>query len=893
MVLCLSRIAATACLASLLPTALAIQTPETKPLHILVDGRDGLPIGGTGPGDARTTPEDLRFWVGHGLSLGHIRIDDRARQFDEEDEQPYQNEIARVIFDEGTTTSGAHRLYVLTAAQRNATPPRPGTIYLLDATFPDSVSELHSYDLVDTLTASPAPLWEYDISDIAQLPGTNWIVGVGIATLGSTKELLVLLFERQVIQGQEELVVIAESRRPWLELSNACPGDPSGPARFMRSLTSAVVHDYGTYFGLFAIGNVDPVGRGIRGVASIKLDPAATLPSSRVVWPTDPRNIFDPYAWAFCDLGITVASLQADWTRISVSAGVVVDPSVAPTSPSPHLYLAAGRFLQVIEVDVSEVFDFVSGTSGPLVGFDYAQAVSLEPEPVSANESNLHWIAYTDEGGADLLFATGDNAIYCFKRMAPSQSGRTWQKFNQPPVTGHLMRENIGAGDRYHLWTVCYDTPSPWTVFDVTDRSLNPGVFPPERLETRYLPAGTDGAVAIPEWNSIYATNFAGLVRYDWFYDFENGVHFAQPDYDSYQPAIHSEIEYVTEQVELADLGNQNRFVLTPTGSGKFLSFPIDPITKQPGEPSLLAPYWTPWTHAAQAGSTYAHRTTFGWSQTLGRHFVLLDHTRAVSASPTQDELRLGRYRMEANPTVMAGEYFEELDLRSMDTADELRAHVYEVSLSSDARWAFVGCGNGWVVVELHDANGDPSFEVVDTRYTVGTIQRPDPFGNQRFYAKVEGIAQTGNHLFVSVIGGAGDPSPGLLAWFAFDPATGQVGERLGTFEGGVGPLLDVPFWEGGPVRVFDVTANLARVYAASSSSGAVLEFELDKAATPSPTFTLLSHVPGGTHFSQVGDVRPYDVGHPSGLPVVLMSRYRQTIAVLAADGMIPEPEEP
>lgn len=710
---------------------------------------------------------------------------------------------------------------------------------------------------------------------------------MGIATLGDTQELLVLLFERQVNQGQEELVLIAESRKQKLALINACPMEPSGPDRFMRSLTRAVVHDHGGFFGLYAIGNVDPVGRGIRGVASIKLDPAATLPSSRVVWPTDPRHIFDPFQWALCDLGITVAQLQNDWTRISVSAGVVVDPSVAPVSPSPHLYLAAGRFLQVIEVDVSEVFDFVPDNSGDLVGFDYEQAASLEPEPVPANETNLHWIAYTDEGNADLLFVTGDNAIYCLKRTAPSQSGRTWQKFNQPPVTGHLMRENLGSGDRYHLWTVCYDTPSPWTVFDVTDRSLNPGVFPPERLETRYLPAGTDGAVAIPEWNSIYATNFAGLVRYDWFYDFENDVHSAQPDYDSYRPAIAYGAEFVTEQVELAKFGPDDYAVLTPTGAGGVLLFALDPLDGNPWPPIAYSPPWTDWSTAT--GNTYAHRATFGWSPTLEQHFALLDYTR----EGTTDELKLGRYRVVPQTSSFASATWEDLDLRSMDTAGELRAHVFEVSLSTDARWAFVGCGNGWVVVELHDANGDPSFEVVDTRYTVGTIQRPDPFGNQRFYAKVEGIAQTGNHLFVSVIGGAGDPSPGLLAWFEFDQTTGQVGDRLGTFEGGVGPLLDVPFLEGGPVRVFEVTANLARIYAASSSSGAVLEFDLDKAATPSPTLTLLSHVPGGTHFSQVGDVRPYDVGHPSGLPVVLMSRYRQTIAVLAADGMIPEPEEP
>jgi len=101
-----------------------------------------------------------------------------------------------------------------------------------------------------------------------------------------------------------------------------------------------------------------------------------------------------------------------------------------------------------------------------------------------------------------------------------------------------------------------------------------------------------------------------------------------------------------------------------------------------------------------------------------------------------------------------------------MDSAGQLRADVYDVSISTDARWAFVGCGNGFVVVELHGANGDPSFDVVDTFYTVWTSQVPNPFGNGQFYGKVEGIAQTGNHLFVSVIGGPNDPSPGLLAWF-------------------------------------------------------------------------------------------------------------------------------
>ncbi|MBI1381685.1 MAG: hypothetical protein GC161_11435, partial [Planctomycetaceae bacterium] len=242
----------------------------------------------------------------------------------------------------------------------------------------------------------------------------------------------------------------------------------------------------------------------------------------------------------------------------SLTHGTSVVEEAVGSDPAQHfLYYASGRYLQVTEIEIT---DFVSA------GFDYADAqplyfetaVTFVQDPsgppgqlvAAGNFQDFSWIQSVQEGTADLLLVTGSNAIYCIERTDPDDFGRTWQKFNDPPVTGHLMRENIGAGDRYHLWTVCYDTPYPWTVFDVTDRTLNPGVLPPERLEARYLPAGTDGAVAVPEWNSIYATNFAGLVRYDWFYDFANEAHSALPVYDSYQPAVHNNVEYVTEQVE-------------------------------------------------------------------------------------------------------------------------------------------------------------------------------------------------------------------------------------------------------------------------------------------------------------------------------------------------------
>lgn len=94
-------------------------------------------------------------------------------------------------------------------------------------------------------------------------------------------------------------------------------------------------------------------------------------------------------------------------------------------------------------------------------------------------------------------------------------------------------------------------------------------------------------------------------------------------------------------------------------------------------------------------------------------------------------------------------------------------------------------------------------------------------------------------------------------------------------------------FFGGGPVRTYTLEPDLHRVYAASNYSGAVVEYELDARGT-TPTFTHLSTWQDPTHSDQVGDCIPYDVGHASGLPFILVSRFRQTVAILAASGLLP-----
>jgi hypothetical protein len=220
-----------------------------------------------------------------------------------------------------------------------------------------------------------------------------------------------------------------------------------------------------------------------------------------------------------------------------------------------------------------------------------------------------------------------------------------------------------------------------------------------------------------------------------------------------------------------------------------------------------------------------------------------------------------------------------------------------EVSVSPDVRWAFCGLENGFVVVELHDDVGDAVFRVVDTVYTGGGMSSTDPFGTGRDYLRIAGIASYGDYLVINA--GHADPDaqdpPGAVVLLEFDSATGQVGSALVVHQGDVaatpgpaGEMDGVPFRASGPLRIHEVEPGFARVYAGSYGLGTVVEFELDIRGT-SPTFVPLAWWHNDTHFTSVSDVRPYDVGDPSGLPVVLVARYWQTIGFVAATGLIEE----
>lgn len=820
----------------------APQGPSLPQLDTLANGRDGLPYAGVGPVNALSDPESLRFWVGQGLTLSQIKIDNRERRFQEELDQPYVNEIIAVRFDETSASPADHRLYVLTERQTKSDPVRPNTLYLLGAENPASTEEIHSVNITDTLSVGTDPVYDYSISDICLIPGTDLIVAVGGAQLPgnpSSRQLLVILFERQIVQpgNQEQLVRIAEVRRPPLELNNIT-GLPS--PRYLKGLSTAHVQNLNGELALLATGLVDPLGRGVAGLAFASLDPTNTDPAQRVQWIDDKKHVFDPLYWQYVLRNPSLPGNEQlplpppanDFTVVSANDVVVVEePGSASTDPSEYFaYVASGKYLQLVRVDVTDVL-----ATG---GLDYEtdlEQFAIEPQwtpgasqgvQSSQNFQNFYWIDSFKEQGADLLFTTGSNALYALMRDDPDDFGRVYQKFNDPPVGGHLMRENLGAGNRYHLWTVCYDTPSPLSIFDVTDRLLLPGILDPTLLSRHYLPGGTDGAVFIPELdNAVDATNFGGLVRYEASFDLGAGTGFVQPVPESYQPAMVHTNEFVTEQLEVAHFGGDEYVLMAPNGRGGATLWPVDPTSKDPYNAVWFNPEWASF---GPSDNVYSLRAAFAYSAARERHFALFD-AAVRNGGTNDDELYLGRFTQvpEGTPFAMLNaSNWEELDLRTQDLASPeglglLGSPMTDVAISPDARWAFVGCQNGMVVVELHDGVGDDTFAVADTWYSASAgLPILDPLGTGRDYIQVEGLASYGDYLVVNVT--HKDPSneqpPAAVALLAFNSSTGEVGNVLAVYQGDVpgisspDALEGVKLWGGGPVRIFDLGGGVARV---------------------------------------------------------------------------------
>jgi hypothetical protein len=239
------------------------------------------------------------------------------------------------------------------------------------------------------------------------------------------------------------------------------------------------------------------------------------------------------------------------------------------------------------------------------------------------------------------------------------------------------------------------------------------------------------------------------------------------------------------------------------------------------------------------------------------------------------------------------------------DPLDLVYGYVRDLAIAPTGQWALAACTNGVFAVALYggpfEVLEDLDWRVTDTFYPFDTPLRPDPFGPGRSFTKVEGVCWLGTqHLAMSFSNEEmGQESSGGLAVFSFLHHVGTIGEPVVHFldqpeRPSLAAVDQIPgkdFYLGGSLRSHLLPDGTYRIYATSHYSGAVVEYEFDPTVSGPSSVTHLSTWSDGTHFSETTDCRPYDVGHPDGVPVVLVGRFLQTIAVLAATGFVIEQE--
>ena len=345
--------------------------------------------------------------------------------------------------------------------------------------------------------------------------------------------------------------------------------------------------------------------------------------------------------------------------------------------------------------------------------------------------------------------------------------------------------------------------------------------------------------------------------------------------------------------------------------------------------------------------NTYSHFIAAGKGVQTGRPYVLID-LAITGKSGTPNRILLGRYWFEHEVSTPQGpvllpDRFDIFDLSAsgFSGADKVTPECYWIDINESGTFAAVGCGNGIYIVGLHGDGAalpggepppaDPVF-ASDVDWGVTDVFQvgpgfsgwTEPFfppTNHRGFNKVESLAwirddflamsltnkeeyTCDDPLGVSV---KKEPLAGGIAIFKFGHHSGQMEGQIyfaEDYQGYLPPggpncspakpaqdqISDIEYLIGGAIHSIEVSPGVYRIYAGSSSSGAVVELELVHSAVP--TVQLLDTWSDPTHTTQVSVCRPYLIGLPSGLPIVLLGRYTQTIAVLASKGALDLPGE-
>ncbi|MBK7875135.1 MAG: hypothetical protein IPJ77_05205 [Planctomycetes bacterium] len=413
------------------------------------------------------------------------------------------------------------------------------------------------------------------------------------------------------------------------------------------------------------------------------------------------------------------------------------------------------------------------------------------------------------------LFVAGGNMLYTYQLPSLAPLGCAPIDFVDAGKRDMaLVRKRNGTRI---LWTA-----TPHAV-DYVLNAIDVAAPQPTLLRQDWWIASCDGAVAVPEWDSIYLPTFGGLVRYDVSNETQ-----PVPVHGSYRGA-----GGLTESIELVrpnPADPDHALLLTATGAGGVQVWPIARTQPDPGAPVLhreRPPSWTPGVPVYENDAEPYVRN--------GHAYALCDLSNLAT-----HELALQAYDLATGACVHV-----------VTNTSFLHPNTMDVCVAGD--FALLACNGGVWSVRL-----DTLPSALVTASTKLVDLNGDGHGES-----VSGIATNASAtvLFVATDSIAG------VASYALDPATGAM----------TGPLsvLTGPQYPGcvGRIRFFNGTR---RLYVPCRNARL-----LEVGASMPTALQLLSTWVGDGVDGELQDAHVYDFGQG---PRVLAVKNTEGFAILDPD---------
>lgn len=447
---------------------------------------------------------------------------------------------------------------------------------------------------------------------------------------------------------------------------------------------------------LLALKRVDVVRRGERRIAFVVGTPrGATRRGMRSLLACD-LDAANGYAEPrFLGAGWDPA---AEFRSRDAQANAV---ALVPEGKRLIAWVACGRVGQLCEVDVTR-----PGAPRLLARHEIAERRPVE---------NL---LFDRERGR--LLVAGGGLVHAFDLRRRELRGTVFASFVDGGKRDMALWRGP-AGERY-LWAgIAGSTPHVLVSVDV-------GGEAPERHVSRWWISSCDGAVCVPEWNSVYLPTFGGVARYD-------VTDRARPVPRGFQAA-----GGLTEHIELAWPDPDSReagLLVTPSGDGVVRLWPISREHPDPGPPREFQ-------HVPRAfeghGLYQNDATTY---RRGGRLYVLSD-----LADRRTGTVALRALDPESGRWVVAAERDE-----------RLRDNAVDITVDGDL--AFVTCRGGLLVFDLA---GLPSRLRLRSRHVIDVDGREGPDRTRGFV-----ILPDGETIWLA------SDSPASLSTWRYERRTGRL----------------------------------------------------------------------------------------------------------------------